>query len=313
MSDVTEKVQEVVAEVAEEVAEQAVDFAEFARQLNKVKIQFGLFGAVVGAATAGLIAFKVAYVHAERRYSAIADDEIQQMAEHYHDKGLALEASKGKGDLADLVRDKGYVVEEEPTQSSGPPMAVQPPQAVVDAEEERAGEPPEPSEEEMAEDEVEGPAGVKTRGEDAVRNIFKDNPSTHVWDPVLERRRRSPDRPYVIHDDERHEMEGYSDISLTYYTKDDVLCDERDEVMDPARRDDTVGEANLDRFGHGSGDPHVVFIRNDNLEIIYEVVQSPNSYAEEVHGFTDGASIRHGGYDRGNLERMRRRERDEEH
>jgi hypothetical protein len=61
----------------------------------------------------------------------------------------------------------------------------------------------------------------------------------------------------------------------------------------------------LDRFGHGSNDPSIVYIRNDTLEIIYEVVKSPHYYAEEVHGF------KHEDLYRGNLERMRARERDD--
>jgi hypothetical protein len=59
-----------------------------------------------------------------------------------------------------------------------------------------------------------------------------------------------------------------------------------DEVIDPDNRDNLVGDKNLDRFGHGSNDAFIVYIRNDQLEIVYEVVLSPNSYAEEVHGFS---------------------------
>ena len=45
---------------------------------------------------------------------------------------------------------------------------------------------------------------------------------------------------------------------------------------------------------------------NDELQIVYEVVKSPNSYAEEVHGFSHDDAYR------GNLERMHKRERDEQ-
>lgn len=310
MSDIGEKVQEAVADVADEVSEQVADFAEFTRQLNKVKIQFGLLGAAIGATTASLIAFKVAYLNAERKYSALLEEEVEEMAEHYRAKGRALEAQAGKSDLASLVREKGYN-SPEPEMSDAPPMAVQPPQAVLDAEDARAGEPPDDSA--MAVNEVEGANGVRARGEEAVRNVFKEAQVIPEWDRHAELRRRSPDRPYVVHVDERYEMEGYNEVTLTYYVADDVLCDERDEVVDPERRDDMVGEANLDRFGHGSNDPNIVYIRNDNLEILYEIVRSPNSYAEEVHGLPGDTHIQHGGYDSGNLERMRRRERNAEH
>lgn len=290
MSDIpVEMTEETVHEIAEAVP-------AFVESMAKVKIQFALLGAAIGAATAGLIAFKVAYLKAEKEADARADDEIAEMREHYVAKGRALEAEKGKGDLADLVQEKGYA-SPEPKTSASPPMAVQPPPSVVAAEDDSA----------MAVDDVEGANGVKARGEAAVRNVFRDNREAvpSAWDQQQELKRRNPDIPYVIHRDEVHSMDAYSDVSYTYYAADDVLCNERDEVVDPADRDDLVGEANLERFGHGSGDASIVFIRNDHLEIVYEIIRSPNSFAEEVHGF------KHEGWDRGNLERMRRKERDE--
>jgi hypothetical protein len=180
-------------------------------------------------------------------------------------------------------------------------MAVQPPGRVIEAEDERAGEPDDDDDSEMAADDVEGPQGVRQPpSEPPIRNIFRDRDGEYedVWDYHEERKHRSPDVPYVIHYDERHEMD-YQDVTLTYYEVDDVLCDERDTVVDPDDRNRLIGE------GHGSNDAAIVYIRNDQLEIMYEVIKSPNSFAEEVHGFS------HEGYDRGNLERMRARERDD--
>lgn len=298
MADPEEMTEEVVDKIAEALP-------EFTQSLTKIKVQFGILGTLVGTAAGAMVAWAIAYRKAEMKYSNWADDEIAEMREHYQAKGRALEAEAGKGDLDTLVKDKGYK-SPTPDVSSSPPMAVQPPSRVVGAEDKQAGEPPDDSE--MAENAVEGPNGVKSRGEKAVRNIFQEHKetATPAWDGHAERRRRTPDHPYVIHHDEKDEMDGYSDVSFTYYSADDVLCNEKDEVVDPAERDNLVGEANLDRFGHGSGSPEIVFIRNDNLEMVFEIVKSPNSFAEEVHGFT------HEGWDRGNVERMRRRERDEE-
>jgi len=92
---------------------------------------------------------------------------------------------------------------------------------------------------------------------------------------------------------------------LTYYTKDDVVCNERDEILAHEERETLIGEGNLERFGHGSGDEEIVFVRNDKLEILFEICRSENSYAEEVAGFShDDLPYR-------NLERMRRAERNE--
>jgi len=41
----------------------------------------------------------------------------------------------------------------------------------------------------------------------------------------------------------------------------------------------------VEKFGHGSGDPNVVYIRNEQYTAEIELCRSPNSYAEEVHGF----------------------------
>lgn len=296
---------QMTEEVVEQIAEAVPQFVE---SMTKIKVQFGLLGAVIGAAAGAAAAWGIAYRKAVAGANARADAEIEEMREHYVAKGVALEAQAGKTDLTALVTEKGYIsTENEKPEPTAPPMAVQPPSSVVISEDEKAGEPPDDSA--MGVNEVEGRLGVrKTAKEPETKNVFQEHKSTvtYEWNDHEERKKRAPDRPYVIHVDERHELQGYSDESLTYYVADDVLCNERDEVVDPADRDRLVGEANLDRFGHGSGDPEIVFVRNDNLEIMYEIVRSPNSFAEEVHGIT------HSGWDSGNLERMRRRERDEE-
>lgn len=276
-----ETAKEVVADMAEGVAEQATNFAGYARQMNKAKIQFYLLGMAVGGLTGAVVAFKVAYSRAETKYSKIADAEISEMREHYQNKIVAAEATAQKQtSVQDLVVERGYSVPEDTPQ----PMAVQPPERVNLSEVKPEVEP-----------EVE---------ETEVKNVFEEAQPTHEWDWHKERRRRSPDIPYVIHIDEREELD-FQSVTLTYFEGDNVLCDERDEVIGLDERDELVGENNLDRFGHGSGDVSVVYIRNDKLELIYEVVKSPNAYAEEVHGFS------HGDYYK-NLERMRIRERDEQ-
>lgn len=307
--------EEMTEEVVEKIAEAVPEFVE---SMNTLKIKFAILGATIGAAAGAVGAWVIAYRKAEAEANQRADEEIAEMREHYQAKGRALEAQIGKGDLEELVKERGYTSTEterpepqvhEHPRSTAPPMAVQPPSTVIVAENSKAGDEP-PDDSAMSEDDVEGPNGVKpthdgNAKEPETRNIFRDREQsiTHEWDEHRERKKRSVDQPYVIHYDERHEMEGYSEESLTYYAADDVLCNERDEVVDPADRDRLIGEANLDRFGHGSGDPMIVFVRNDNLEIMYEIIKSPNSFAEEVHGIT------HHAWDGGNLERMRRRER----
>jgi hypothetical protein len=269
----SEEVTEIVADVAEEVADQASHVAEVSRGLTGRDVSLVLGGIVVGAGLGAAATYFVLGRKLETKYEKMAAEEIAQMREHYHQKAVALEAEAGKGDLEELVRERGYIPEPDET---APPMAVTPPTAVVEA-----------AEEAKEDEEAEVPPPAAEDPEPEVRNVFTEHaaPVEDEWDWHKERSQRSPMRPYVIHIDERDENDAYDAVTWTYYEQDDVVCDERDEVISPERREQVIGEANLEKFGHGSGDATTVYIRNDQLEMDVEVIQSPNSYAEEVHGF----------------------------
>lgn len=116
--------------------------------------------------------------------------------------------------------------------------------------------------------------------EEVVSNIF----DTHGVDSikVSNDAPREPGRPYVISVTEFTDNETqYGQNSISYYQGDDVLADERDQPIPDIEY--IVGRKNL-RFGDGSGDPNIVFVRNDELEVDFEVCQSLGTYAEEVLG-----------------------------
>lgn len=307
MSD-SQKIAEIAADGVADgmhiVGEEALAAEKAVRGLDSARLGFLGLGIAIGGAVGSLIAFKVAYLKGEAKYKAIAEEEIAEMRQHYEDKALSLEAQASKRDLEEIVTEREYVSTETERPES-PPMAVAPPQQVVDdARETPAAEttkptPPVPAEE------------AKTQ------NVFRDvavdeeaeqETTVREWNYARERAKRSPDIPYVIHYDERHEMDGYSDLTLTYYEADDVLCNERDEVIPQEEREGMVGERNLELFGHGSNDPSIVYVRNDRLELVIELIKSTNSYAEEVHGLKHSNDSY-----RRNFERMRRsRDRDSE-
>lgn len=81
-------------------------------------------------------------------------------------------------------------------------------------------------------------------------------------------------KPYVISPDEFGETD-YKIISLNYYA-DKVLTDEFDNIIDDV--EGTVGEASLDTFGEYEDD--TVFVRNDSLEIDYEICADLRAYSE---------------------------------
>jgi hypothetical protein len=93
---------------------------------------------------------------------------------------------------------------------------------------------------------------------------------------------RIPGQPYVISADEFNEnATGYSQPSLTYYKGDNVLADGDDSPVDIEA---CIGSINLQRFGAWSGDPRVVYVRNENLRIDCEVLLHDGTYLKEVLG-----------------------------
>lgn len=275
MSNVAEAATELVADVADEVAEGATQVAAASRGLSGRELGLVLGSVAVGAGLGAACGFLFARRNLETKYNQIAEEEIAAMREHYQAKMLVAES---KPSLEEIVTESGYAIPED--NHEGPPMAVTPPDAVVEAAAEMAEEA----------EEVSGEVVVTEKMPPVVRNVFEEA-AKHVednWDYQKELSRRSPTEPYVIHIDEREEFE-YEEVTLTYYEADDVLCNERDEIVED--REQTVGEKSLDRFGHGSGDPSVVYVRNDSLETVFEVIKSPNSYAEEVHGFKHSSGV----------------------
>lgn len=116
------------------------------------------------------------------------------------------------------------------------------------------------------------------------------------WDYEQELRIRAenPDKPYILHHDEYFENEtDYEQASLTYYEGDDTLVDEKD--MPVGDDSAVVGDDALTAFGHGSKDKNVVYVRNESLEMDFEIVKSNGKFSVEVLGFddTEGESLQH--------------------
>lgn len=97
------------------------------------------------------------------------------------------------------------------------------------------------------------------------------------------------DVPFILSADEFMAGEkNYNQITLTYYSGDQVLADEKDTIVEK-RIDETVGLANLEMFGElsGSGDPNVIYIRCNRFMQDFEVVRSMGKYSVEVMGLTE--------------------------
>lgn len=259
MAEVEQAVEHAAEMTAEKVHEVADHIPEVVESLLKMKLGFTALGVAVGAAAGGIIAFRLAHRRLRVEYAKLAEEEIDQMREHFRAR---LVAKESKPNLAaapaeEIVRTQRYAPDDPHVTSIDrlkPPVPVPPGEPVTSS-------------------------GVEKQ------NVFEQHgQGPDSWDMQAEVASREAGGTYVIHTDEREEIEGYSQATLTFYAKDGVLCDEDDKVIN--EEDGLVGPPENLRFGHGSGDPNVVYIRNEHLEVELEIVKSPNSYAEEVHGFS---------------------------
>jgi len=106
-----------------------------------------------------------------------------------------------------------------------------------------------------------------------------------VWDIETEMKHRTEDAPFIISEEEFNVGEkDYEQLAMTYYEEDEVLADDRDQMIPD--KDEKVGDHNLAKFGHGSGDPNMLYVRNDVLDVDIAIALSNGSYSREVLGFT---------------------------
>lgn len=139
---------------------------------------------------------------------------------------------------------------------------------------------------EVTEEQIEVKASIK-------KNIFDSQTEGNgEFDQAEEFAKRERGEPYIITKDEFFENETeFSQVSFEYFEDDDVLCDEQNRALTSAEENEAVGSGNL-LFGRGSGDNNVVYIRNEKLEVEYEVRLCKGSFKEEVLGFIEHSEKR---------------------
>jgi hypothetical protein len=137
-------------------------------------------------------------------------------------------------------------------------------------------------------------------------NVFTGNEPGEEWNYQKEISMRTKDAPYIIHLDEfRENTVEHDQVTYTYYESDDVVSDSRDQKIEEPL-DETFGLDNLLKWGHGSNDSNIVYIRNERLGLDFEILRDRGSYAEQVSG-----AIRHSA-SRQRTHRTRRRFDDEQ-
>lgn len=97
----------------------------------------------------------------------------------------------------------------------------------------------------------------------------------------LEVPKRNPSVPYIIHRDEffNEEMD-FHQSTLTWYEGDNTLAAEDNTPV--YNHHDVIGDM---RFGYGSGDPNVFYVRNEKLRAEYEILRDDGRFQVKVLGY----------------------------
>lgn len=101
-----------------------------------------------------------------------------------------------------------------------------------------------------------------------------------AWDWEGELDARKDTAPYILHQEEFYKDElNFSQYSLTFYEMDGILADE--DNVPVYNHSGVVGDL---KFGHGSGQEDVVYVRNHERKAEYEITRIDDSFARAVHG-----------------------------
>lgn len=262
-----------LANVVEAVGEETLEVAETVRRVTGRDMGLVFFGSVVGTIGGLIIGAKWMEHRMMLKMDELVEAETEELRGYYKQRVAALEEREDKRPIEEVVQDLGY--------SGSPDEKVvyhkRPIEEVVAYH--KVGS--EPEKEPQIEDPRPDPPSVT--------NVFV-NPHPEVptpeWDYGEEIKSREGKDIFIIHRDEYMENAWEFDkVSLTYFEGDDILSNERDQVI--GEQDETVGLENLSKFGHGSNDKDVVYLCNKDKAVLIEVTHSDGRYATEVHGFTE--------------------------
>jgi hypothetical protein len=115
-------------------------------------------------------------------------------------------------------------------------------------------------------------------------DVFATPDPAAGWNQDAEEESRRNGVPFVISHDEFYNNEwDFEEGNLVWYEGDGTLTDSRDEpILEEVKY---LGDDFEKKFGHGSNDPNIVYICNEQMEMIFEVCRSNRSFAEDVLGF----------------------------
>jgi hypothetical protein len=241
--------------LTEEVATNLEEVAAVTRGISGKSVSLVFGGLVVGAAVGFYLGYRFNREKIKAEVFAESEVEIEKIRTFYQQERSL--ASQEKPSIEEVIQERGYLTEVEEKKTTKPKSAARkrptkPPVVVAEAVIPPPTPPPPPKDEEL------------------------------VWDYEAELAARTPELPYVLHQEEFKSSEtGYRQVVYTYYAGDDVLVGEDERPLPHA--DIIVGQNNL-KWGHGADDIDVVFVRNEHMELEMEICRTSASYEEEVLG-----------------------------
>lgn len=261
-----------VVETTADVVEAALDTVEAVPQIVKnnpvVLAGVAVASAAIGAGVATLVSKR----YFKLKYEQLASQEIAEAKLFYKKQNKTDEYSDPSA-LAEKYDDENPDVAELNPETEMVKTAVK----ILEEQSYTAYDKPVQTTEER----VEVQASIQ-------KNIFESHPTVDEQDDDFdlddELEKKAAGRPYLIEAEQYFENEEENtQTALTWFEGDEVLVDERDQ---PIRNVEGVigGVANL-RFGAGSKDANMVYIRNDRFSADYEVTRSTGKYSEEVLGY----------------------------
>lgn len=222
--------------------------------------------ATVGVLSGALACFLVVNSRLEKKYQTIADEQVESVKSRYS-------LLRKEGDAADPAKLAESLLVSEAEDAAEPTAEI-----IIEKQNYASKAVSRPLEEAK-------PASV------VVQNVFAEAQSTDElkldtdWDWEIEKANRTETSPYVITKEEFFENEPeHEQTSFTYFAGDDILVDERDQPLSNNEVIDGREGKNLERFGHGSGDKNVVYVRNEKIAMDFEVNYTPAKFTETVLG-----------------------------
>ncbi|HMT90009.1 MAG TPA: hypothetical protein PKC73_10250 [Dermatophilaceae bacterium] len=266
--------------------------------MNKYALMNTLFSAIGGAIAGGTIAILVTRKH----YIEYADVEIEKVRHHY---ALIRKDQNVVQILGDMPGEDVNNVPFEETDGAAAPYARaekiiqelgfrQPEDDGLQTDDDTSGE-GEPvresqsifakavSEDEVGE-EIASPAGVPPKKKKIVTG--NENPPLEGDDAMLAALgyERISGEPYVISQETMFNDETeWEKPTLSYYKGDDVLIDERGQVLDDTHRSRYVNDRHLRMFGVLSEDENIVYVRSPQISTDFEIILEPGNYKDSMY------------------------------